>query len=963
MSSNKHDQKIMKENPIIRHSVVLWSCAALLTAQLTATAQTLSHRYSFFSTTNGTTNVVDLVGTNNGTLGGDAQFVNGQLQLDGSAYVALQPGIVTNDLAVTVEAWGDFPPLSQQNTWGNLFDFGTKDASGSDSYSISFCVNTGGSDLLDAALSDFDTANVNRENCYSVLNPIAGTTGAYIAAVFNPPAGYIALYVNGVLNAQIAITETITPGVQDLNNWIGWDNWPDPNMVGNLDEFRVWNGALNGLEVAASAANGFANLNTNAGAITGVQLSAGPQVVQGGQEPSMVLATASLITNVVDVTAFATYSSGNTNIITVGPTGVIHGIGIGSTSVTASYGGQSSSITVTVVEPISVLAHRYSFNDPTNSSAVADSVGTLTGNLMGTAYETNGQVVLDGSTLCYVDLGSNAFTNNGVISGYQSATVDYWATFTTLQNWNYAWAFGNSAGYGFNYIHSVVRDGNTQHEIDNYTSAGGSGFAALGDFANETVHCTTVIDPPTGHLAIYTNGILSGFVTNDFAPLATIATNYCYIGRSLWTSLTTGVGDPYWAGSIDEIRVYNGVVTPQQIALADALGPNDTNIVVGALQSIQVSIPTLNLGDAFVGGAWATYANLTNYNLVANSLTPLLIYTSSNSNVVYQTSNGSLLAAGLGSATVTATYKGFTSSQLVTVVHAPVLVNRYSFQDAPGSATAADSVGGSNWDGVLPNGGTFSGTNLQLSGASVQYVQLPSGILSNYPAVTIDMWCTFPTQMPVNCQLYAFGNTDSGGAGYNYIFCAPQGGRIAISGVDPGYDGEEGCGGAGDLSFQNNIHLTSVYDPPAGKEYWYTNGVLVSRNTGITIPMYWVDQQDVLNYICHSLYTGDPHEDLNISEFRIYNGALSPAEVEASQVLGPSIVLSNGATQLTATVSNGQLVISWPLTAAGFSLYSSGTLGPKATWTLVSETPAIVGQTYQVSIPTSGAAQFYELRR
>jgi len=953
----------MKKNLVTRHSMVLWSCAALLTAQLTATAQILAHRYSFFSATNGTTNVVDLVGTNNGTLGGDAQFVNGQLQLDGSAYVSLQPGIVTNDVAVTVEAWGDYPPLSEQNTWGNLFDFGTKDAAVNDSYSISFCVNTGGGNQLDAALSDFDNANVNRENCYSVLNPIAGATGAYIAAVFNPPAGYIALYVNGVLNAQLAITETITPGVQDVNNWIGWDNWPDPNMVGNLDEFRVWNGALNGLEVAASYANGFANLNTNAGVITSVQVLANPQVVQGGQEPAMVLVTASLITNVVDVTAFATYSSGNTNIITVDTKGGIHGIGIGSTLVTASYGGLSNSVSVAVIEPVSVLAHRYSFNDPSTNSAVADSVGTLTGNLMGTAYETNGQVVLDGSTLCYVDLGSNAFTNHGVISGYQSTTVDYWATFTTLQNWTYAWAFGNSAGYGFNYIHSVVRDGNTQHEIDNYTSAGGSGFAALGDFANETVHCTTVIDPPTGHLAIYTNGVLSGLVTNDFAPLASIATNYCYIGRSLWTSLTTGVGDPYWAGSIDEFRVYNGVVSPQQIALADVLGPNNTNLTVGALQSLTVSIPTLNLGDAFVGGAWATYANLTNFNLVANSLTPLLIYTSGNSNVVYQSADGALLAVGLGRAMVTASYKGLVSSQLVTVVHAPVLVNRYSFLDAPGSLTVADSVGGTNWYGSLPNGGTLSGTNLQLSGASDQYVQLPSAILSNYPAVTIDMWCTFPTQMPVNCQLYAFGNTDSGGAGYNYIFCAPQGGRIAISGVDPGYDGEQGCGGAGDLSFQNNIHLTSVYDPPAGTEYWYTNGVLVSSNTGITIPMYWVAQQDVFNYIGHSLYTGDPHEDLNLGEFRIYNGALSPAEVEASQILGPSVLLSNTSAKLSASVSRGSLVISWPLTAAGFSLYSSASLGPQAVWTVVSATPAIVGQTFQVSIPASGTSQFYELRR
>ena len=52
--------------------------------------------------------------------------------------------------------------------------------------------------------------------------------------------------------------------------------------------------------------------------------------------------------------------------------------------------------------------------------------------------------------------------------------------------------------------------------------------------------------------------------------------------------------------------------------------------------------------------------------------------------------------------------------------------------------------------------------------------------------------------------------------------------------------------------------------------------------------MSYVD--DVTNYICHSIYTADPHEDLILTEFRIYDGALSAAEVAASQALGPSVL-------------------------------------------------------------------------
>lgn len=905
--------------------MILWSCAALLTMQLTASAQTLAHRYSFYSEADSATNAVDLVGTNNGTFGGDAVISGNQLQLDGAAWVQLQAGIITNDLAVTVEAWGDYPATGQA-TWANLFDFGTQDTSGDDSYSISFCVNTSGTGQLDAAISDTDTANVVRQNCYvtpvGVPYVLAGMTGGYVAAVFNPPAGYISIYVNGSLAATLTgITQTITPGVRDLNNWIGKDNWPDPALIANLDEFRVWNGALDGLEIAASYQNGFTNLNTNAGSVTAIQLSAASQVVAGGVEAPAVLAEYSLITNTVNITALASYTSGNSNIITIDSSGNIHGIAAGSTTVTASYGGKSSSpVTVTVIPAVSILAHRYSFND--TGSVVKDSIGTLDGNLMGTAVESGGQVVLDGSVGCYVDLGSNSFPNDGIISGYQSATIDYWATFGALANWNYAWAFGNSSGFGFNYVHNVVRNGNTGHRIDDDAIAAQQTIIdMLGDFANETVHCTTIVNPTTGILAVYTNGVLSGVATNDFQPLSNIATNFIYVGRSLWTAVgPDGTGDPYLAGSIDELRVFNGALTPQQIAEADANGPNNTNITVEALQSIQVSIPRLNLGDAFLGGLIANYGNLSNYNVVGNSLAPLLVYTSSNSNIVYQAADGKLHAVGLGSATITANYGGFTGSQTVVVVYEPVLVNRYSFQDAPGSTNAADSVGGPAWNGILPNGGTFTGTNLQLLATGPQYVQLPSGILKDYPAVTIDTWVEFPDPAPVNCMLFAFGDTDAGGAGYNYIFCAPQGGRIAISGVDPGYDGEQGCGGAGDLSATANlIHLTAVFDPPAGTEYWYTNGVVVSSNVAVTVPMSYID--DVTNFICHSIYTADPHEDLYISEFRIYNGALSAADVAAEQVLGPSTLLYGAAPTLAHRYS-----FSEPVSSSNTVADSVGTL-------------------------------------
>jgi hypothetical protein len=955
--------------------MVLWSLGLLVAMQLTASAQTLTHRYSFFSQADGSTNAVDVVGTANGTCFDDAVVTGGQLLLDGNAYVQLPPGIITNDLAVTVEVWGDYPP-SGQGTWANLFDFGSlsvNDTGRADAHSISFCIDTSGVGEFDAAISDTDDANVVRQNCYlepsGVPYPVAGQTGAYIAAVFDPPAGYIAIYTNGVLAAKLTgVTSTITPGVWDASNLIGWDNWPDPNMTGSLDEFRIWNGALSGPAIGASYESGFKTLNTNAGTVTGIQVSAPSPIVEGGQTPSTVLASYSLLTNMVDVTTLCTFSSGNTNILSVDTNGNIHGVGVGTASVTALLDGETNSVSVTVVEPVSILAHRYSFSD--SGTIVKDSVGTLDGNLMGTAVESSGQVVLDGTAGCYVDLSSNSFSADGIITGFQTATVDYWATIGAIGNWNYAWAFGNSTGAGINYIDNVVRNGNTGHRIDdNGIAAQQTIVDMLGNFANETVHCTTVIDPASGHLAVYTNGVLSGFATNDFQPLSAIATNFVYVGRSLWTAPgPAGTGDPYLLGSIDELRVYNGTLTPAQIALADVSGANNTNLVVGAIKSIAVSLPTMQLGDIVPGGMLVTYANLTNFDLNANSITPVSVFTSSNSNVVYQATDGRVHAVGLGTATMTANYQGLTASQSVTVEYMPTLEHRYSFMDAPGSTNAADSVGGTNWNGVVMGGGTFTGTNLELLGSVPQYVQLPSGILSNYPAVTIDTWVQFPDPAPLNCMLWGFGNTDAGGNGDNYIFCAPQGGRIAMSGLDPGYAIEEGCTGAGDITTNGSVvHLTAVFDPPAGVESWYTNGVLVSQNTGLNIPMSFVESET--NYICHSLYTGDPHEDLNVLEFRIYNGALSAADVAKSQTLGPSQLLtaSSGGTgpTLSASISGGNIVITWPVSGStGYQLYQSSTIGPNAIWAPATGViSSVVGANNQASIPVgSGGSQFYVLK-
>jgi hypothetical protein len=76
-----------------------------------------------------------------------------------------------------------------------------------------------------------------------------------------------------------------------------------------------------------------------------------------------------------------------------------------------------------------------------------------------------------------------------------------------------------------------------------------------------------VLDPPTGFMGIYTNGVLAA-ARNDLASLASVDTNYFFLGRSLFA------GDAPLNGSIDEFRIYNGALSAVAIGASYRNGPN-----------------------------------------------------------------------------------------------------------------------------------------------------------------------------------------------------------------------------------------------------------------------------------------------------------------------------------------------------------------------------------------------------
>jgi uncharacterized protein YjdB len=985
-------------NQIGRH-VLLWSCMAIIVVlmSLTASAQTLVHEYNF--TDDGTgTNVVDLVGGTAwyGTLpnGGDFASIPNQLVLSASSaqYAQLPVGILSDYSAVTIDVWAQFGTLPGACFLYGFGDTDTNVLSGGQpsGYNYIMCHPQNGRIAISAADPGWQGEQ--------------GTGGAgdlssryvHVTSVYNPVAGYVALYTNGVMVSQNDAVTVQMSSVTNQLNYIARSLYnADSYMDVALDEFRIFNGALSPLRVAACDLSGPDTYpEASYGTVTNMQLSLTSSLLAIGAAtgPATVVGSASglpkpIVISVPDLGI--TYSSANTAIARVNSTnGVVTGVASGTVNIIASYAGVFATQAVQVISLPTTMIHRYSFNETTSTdgATVNDSVGTNNGvfyNASGLSSIGSGQLNLVATNKGdYVDLGSYLISSTNIANN--AVTFEIWATASTGQgNWTRFWEFGEFQPGGVIGSSSGQNYWSLMPNIDNQTTArmeitNPNTDINVPSFLGRTnIHYVGVFNPNPSRLffGLYTNGVLVGSASTGSHTLAGIHDVFSWLGRSLWS------GDAALTGSINEFRIYDGELDKFQIAASDQAGPDATSFNVGTFSSFVLSTASLSK----VVGSQGQINALVNFSLVTNVVVngdAMLTFTSSNPDVVSINNAGLFSTLKVGSATITAVYgyvSGITTNYYTNTIVASVsgdsnpatLVHRYQFNDANGGTVVADSVGGSAWNGTVMEGntntavpypGAFTNGVLYLTAVNTNFVQLPSGILSNYTAVSIEIWVTFPGTLPGNCAIFNFGNTETNGGGYNYLFCQPQAGRFCISTNDLGFQGTGEQNAFSGTSWANraNFHVTAIVDPPQGYISLYTNGVLAGINIAETMPMSGVSS--VLNYIGRSLYNADSYINANVDEFRIYNGVLSPDEIKATQAMGSSQVLTTNAT-INAVMVGGNLTLSWPVSAAGFVLQSRTNL-VSGSWQMVPSPAAqIVGSQWQITVPNSGGNMFYRLVR
>jgi hypothetical protein len=228
------------------------------------------------------------------------------------------------------------------------------------------------------------------------------------------------------------------------------------------------------------------------------------------------------------------------------------------------------------------LAHRYSF-----ASDVRDSIGMAHGRLLGNAVITNQALQLTGAAGGYANLPG------GLVSGCGAVSVEFWASFGNNGDWARVFDFGNYSGSsGLNYLFFSPSSGLNGQRLE----LAGSTTRTLdipGRLNNRTVHMVCVVDPAAAYGAVYTNGVLESALNASWPALSSVSTAWSWLGRSLWSN------DAWLNGTLDEFRIYDGRLTPEEIAAGYAAGPDTLR------QGVRLTM-TKAAGEFIFG--WPSYA-------------------------------------------------------------------------------------------------------------------------------------------------------------------------------------------------------------------------------------------------------------------------------------------------------------------------------------------------------------------
>jgi hypothetical protein len=396
-------------------------------------------------------------------------------------------------------------------------------------------------------------------------------------------------------------------------------------------------------------------------------------------------------------------------------------------------------------------------------------------------------------------------------------------------------------------------------------------------------HLVATRNNTTGAMAVYVDSTLTGSGTGPTGS------------RTFSPSFRIGGLQPgynYLNGTLDDVRLYDRVLTMDEIIASSGLPP----VTPSGFAAIA--------GNNGVILNWAATPAATSYNVKRSTTSGSGYVTiASGANTTYTdtavtsgTTYHYVVTAENGSG------ESVNSAEIATRTDALVLHLKL---DETNGTTASDSSGyGRN--ASLANSPVFTTGTLDnalgFTSASSQYATLPAGLVSSLGDVTVSAWVK-PTSLDTWARVFDFGSGTN-----TYMFLTTRNGDNLRPrfGFRMGGGAEQQIDAAAPLATGVWTHLAVTLSGDTGT--LYVNGAASGTNSGITFDPVGMGATSQ-NYLGKSQWN-DPYLNGALDDFRIYRRALNAAEIQAlaaGQLPAPQ--------NLAAAPGTAQIALSWDAVA------------------------------------------------
>ncbi|MEJ2853058.1 MULTISPECIES: immunoglobulin-like domain-containing protein [unclassified Saccharothrix] len=267
------------------------------------------------------------------------------------------------------------------------------------------------------------------------------------------------------------------------------------------------------------------------------------------------------------------------------------------------------------------------------------------------------------------------------------------------------------------------------------------------------------------------------------------------------------------------------------------------------------------------------------------------------------------------------------------------LVLRYALDETSG--TVVHDSSGHGRDAVASGDATPLGAEGLALGGVDGHVKLPDNVLRDLESVTVSIQVRLAPDQSTPYFVWGLGNTGPTGVGDGYLFTTGNGYRTSIA--TGNWATEQTVSAGRDLT--RGVWKTLTYTLGGTTGVLYEDGVEVARGTVTTRPSAIGGGTTTANYLGRSVYTADRRLKGQIRDFRLYDHALSAAEVrdlgfvsDAERARRDAALLDLGDTSAVT---------------ADLTLPSTGPYGSAITWT--SSDPSVVTGTGVVTRPAAGS--------